>query len=142
MTLRSAVVPLVCTFSVPWNEAGRSMSPVPPTSSVPVSGAPSLVRTKCALSAASRVFLAFASRSGADVLELPPPLHPARTTAATSGTTARRSSMTPPSPCGPDSSARGRSGAGAGPCGDAPPQPGQVLVREELQGGFQLGQPV
>jgi hypothetical protein len=74
------------------------MSPSPPISRVPLSGAFSLPRTKCALLASSRVVLASASRSAADSPESSdpsPPLHAASATtvSASSGTPRRRSDM-------------------------------------------------
>src|SRR3954468_14381231 len=150
MTLMPAVLPAVCTCRVPWNDDGRRMSPSPPTRSVPVLGTPSLPRTKCALGASSRVFLARPSRSGADSSD--PPLHavrPARITAASSGAAARRNSMStsparparPPGCTAADSSAPHGSDAGAGPCLDLRGDLRLVLVREELQRRRQLGQP-
>src|SRR4051794_10776450 len=119
------------------------MSPLPPTRNVPVLGTPSLSSTKCALGASSRVFFARLSRSGADSSD--PPLQltrPASTAAASSGATARRSGMDPPPRVGADSSAPGRSGAGAGTRGDPLRHLRLGPEREEGQRGLQLGESV
>src|SRR4051812_45732289 len=146
MTLRSTVEPAACTFSVPWKDEGRAMSPWPPVRRVPVDGAPELVSTKWTVFVESRVFLAFASRSGAEALE-PPPVQPARTGSATSvaisASAARRSSTTDlpdgrasPEPLPADSSAPCGSDAGAGPSVDLLPEARLVLVRQVVQHRF------
>src|SRR5262249_18419679 len=57
---------------VPWKLLGRSTSPSPPVSTVPLSGTLSLVRLKCSDGVASRVTRALSTSSWGSVPEPPP----------------------------------------------------------------------